>query len=428
MKTASLMAAESVLAHILITGTDDLVMTVLGDIAGDPERPSLAEAELIIARRSDQGALAVAAFGYSGKAVRVAVERGRPACVVEAALSNRYLADPPGWAGTALTEAEMAATLAAGSAEVMRVLGSNPALSPKALMAILGHSGPAAGLPVAAYAPFLESLAKNPAFDDLFDLRGVFPDSADRVDCCALLPRLATLLPVEDRDADSLSTLLLRLVDSRGDLRPDGVPGWRDWLGRWRPDTGPRTSEPRTSFLRLRLALALYSADAIEIDNLRQATDPALRAAWAALQQVTDPDDLESIRRTTEDGFYLGMPYNPALYTNPSIGSRFASSCGPEHTDSLMLYVMRARERMQRAEKEGPITRADLDAALKEAVLFGKGVASVSPRDTEPKHPVMTYSPRKEGDNWIVGTWAMLAAAALLVIILVIKLVLEHAL
>lgn len=369
MSVDSVDLPRSVAAFLLEARGADAGFELMQSLADSVRRPDLAQSEMALVRRSEVGALAVALFGRSPEAVRAAFDRGGPPCVKAACLSNPFVSGAEGWCGTILGEQEAAEILYSGEREEIFALAANPVIPPVLVHMMCGRAGVAAKMPASATHWMVEGLLRNPALDDLFDVRMILPDGEDRRAAACALPLITQQLLTDGDRHDNVRRvieLLLRVRDGRTPLHGGGLDSWRALLAQWNADNASHV-DPQTCG-RMRMVLALYCASSADLQSLQADADPSLQAAFAGSIELTRAKDLESLRRWNEDAYFAGAPFNPALYGSRELGEVFAVSCGKQHQEALLVYVRRAQEHAERSQMYTASTRGDLDGAIRQAL------------------------------------------------------------
>lgn len=358
---------RSVLAYMLSAADDSLAFKVMASIAGMPDRPDLAHAELALATRSDMGALSIALYGYSPDAVRLAYTRGSPACLKAACLANPHMEASGGWGGTILTDDEAAGVLAHADPDCIRSIASNPGLDPRGLRDLLQRKGAAARYPDSELGVLVEGLLQNPSLDDLFDTRHLYPEGEARSQAAIALPQFARGLQVAQPEViESYIRLLLRVRDGRAiTVGFEGSDWFHVQLRAWNRAHKP---ELQPLFDQVRFTMALYCATREELRLLQGNHDLAMRAAYMAMVDISNTEDLDNLLDQEPEAYYYGVPYNPALYLDRTLGDAFAASCGLEFRAALVKYLDRAHEWEQRAGTFEPARRLDVDMALSSLV------------------------------------------------------------
>lgn len=110
-------------------------------LAGNPDRPDLAEAEWVLAERDDElSLLAVATFGYSALAVQRTFERTASRLIHHSVAGNGF-GQGSGWCGSVLN-LDQATRLLRATPTAIAAFAGNPRISPDGLHSLLYGVGP----------------------------------------------------------------------------------------------------------------------------------------------------------------------------------------------------------------------------------------------------------------------------------------------
>jgi len=348
---------EGAIRYLLSIRDGGYAFDSLRELACSSARPDLSTSEEALVGRGDALAdLAVATFGFSATAVRAAYLRGATPQHCAAALGNPFV-DANGWAGSVLSLSEAKALLSAGDSPSLAALFSNPRLRPDSLEEVFNGDGPAAELPDAAWPTIFMALSRNPSLGDLFDTRGLLPNSASRAQMHkALFHRIMALTPTCHLH-DALSATLYALNDLRSPSTWFEAPDLDRLLIHCHPCIDCNYSGK--SCFRVVLLLAVMCTSYPE--GYEGHVFPAVRAAGMALAAITSREDLQALHARDSSAFFSGMPFNQRLYDDRTLGLAFLEIAAYKNESAVALYLERRSMMDRLSGADLPVTRRDLD-------------------------------------------------------------------
>jgi len=403
------------LAYLLGLRDGEYAFDKLRELASNPGRPDLSQAERALAQRGEPLAdMAVASFGYDADAVRTVFDRGLSPCHRVAVLGNRYVR-ATGWAGTVLDLEQAAALLASADPDELDALLSNPRITPEGLADVFTRRGPALSIPDMAWPGIFRSLSENSAIGELFDARRIYPSAAVRAQMHEALFYLINTIPPTAELAEPLGLLLSAWNDSRSPASLYEKSDINALVVHWHPNVAcDATADPR--FKVVMLLAILCSCDA---NYLRQSTFPSVRAAGMAAAEINDIADMQRMMSEEASTFFAGMPFNRCLYETPLFGTEFVSLASGRDESALAIYLERRATFDKLWRLDRPLVARDLDriraamvAAVKPGVVATEASLAKSMQDSARREAPVgkdRYSP--------YTTWRNIALAAGVIII-----------
>lgn len=388
------------ITYLLSLRDGAFALDTLSQLAADPKRPDLSEAEACLVSRNDPLCdMAVAAYGHSPTAVAAVFRRGISPHQRSAALGNQFVR-ARGWAASVMDLEEAAAVMTSADSASMRALFANRNLTPDALVDVLRRRGPGAHVPMHAYDDIFFALADNPYIGDLVDTRRALPAASSRAEVHVALESLLLTLVPQETSANAVATLLASIYDMRSPACHFESGDLDRLIRHWHPSASSDASGSNLFRVQMLLAL-LYANSPADVEDIHFAS---VRAAKVAATTVMDSTELEEMVTADKAAFFAGMPFNRDLYDSPLLGATFVSMASGVDESALAIYLHRRNyfDKLWRLDR--PLVFRDLEKfrttakpLVTTAPLVTEKVITQSMRDDVEKRRI---TPSKDGASW----------------------------